>query len=282
MSESTSLIEKLENIDKRVIYWLLITFMAIPFISPIGLPVTIATTTRESFNIVDNLNEGDVVAFNVVSTAVWGELGPSQVVIFKHLLQKKCKVVMYGIVMDAPMGIKLIIDNSKSFIDEVGAEYGVDYVNMGYFAGMETAIASLAVDTPGTMKASFEGTPISQLPIMEGIENAGDFALVIDFDSEDQFVFYARHWISNYDVEQIVIGTGWAEPAIIPYWNAGMVKSFATGLNGGAGWEILAKMKGEAVIGLDAISTSHLFFLFVVLFGNLIHFIKRSKKGGSV
>jgi hypothetical protein len=53
MTEKMSLIDRLENIDPRVIYWLLVIVIAIPYINPIGLPVPISEKVREAYQVID-------------------------------------------------------------------------------------------------------------------------------------------------------------------------------------------------------------------------------------
>lgn len=271
LDKSKTFLEKLENLDVRILYWLLVIFIAIPFIMPLGLPVPISTSTINAFQVVDSLKEGDVIMFSASTIASYPELGPSQVAIFKHCISKHTKVIMWARETGGEQLINTIIDDSKTWIENYGAEYGVDYVNMGFVPGGETAVASLATDTQNTYKADFFGTPVEQLPIMENIEGAKDFELIIFFEAAQSFLFWLRHWTSPFGVKLLICPTGMATTDIIPYYEAGQVAAYATGINGGAGWEFLLNAPGDALIGIDALSIAHLVVIVFVFLGNIIY-----------
>ena len=43
--------ERLQNIDRRVFYWVLFITLMVPFISPIGLPVKVVQNTRDLYEV---------------------------------------------------------------------------------------------------------------------------------------------------------------------------------------------------------------------------------------
>jgi hypothetical protein len=275
MTEKMSLIDRLENIDPRVIYWLLVIVIAIPYINPIGLPVPISEKVREAYQVIDELNEGDSVLFYVPAASGWSEIGPSEVAVFKQLISKKVKVIITGRESDAPLHGQMIFDAAVDYIDDFEAVYGVDYVNMGWVPGVETGIASIAADPRGTWKTDVAGTSVDNLMIMDNIEAASDFDLIVNFDLGENAMYFARHWVSPLGVQQVVFPTAVTEAQILPFYDAGLVRAYATGLGGGASWELMIKSPGEALIGMDAISSSHALFLFFILIGNLFYLLKR-------
>jgi hypothetical protein len=275
MSKNQSIVDRLLVLDKRILYWIMVIVMAIPFASPIGLPVPIPKYTIDAYTIVDGLPEGSIVSLCVIGIGTWGEMGPTHIAIMKHCMKNGYKVMLWGLAVDAPNGCELVINGAKNWIDEYGREYGVDYVNMGYVAGIETAVASVASDVKGTFITDEYGTPVEEISLFADLNTAEDFDLQITGEGGDNFVYFARHWTAPYGVKQIVLPTGWAEPPVIPYWDAGMVAAFATGLRGGASWEIMLKAPGEATIGMDAVSMSHITFLVFIIFGNILYTMSR-------
>ena len=276
---SISLMDRLENVDPRVIYWLLIIVLAIPYLRPLGLPVPISAKVTEAFQVVDGLEEGQTVLFYVPAASGWSEIGPSEVAVFKHLISKQVKVVITGRESDAPLHGQMIFNAAQDYITDHGAEYGVDYVNMGWVPGVETGIASIAADPRGTWITDAAGTSIDDLEVMDGIEAATDFDLIVNFDLGENAMYFARHWVSPFGVEQVVFPTAVTETQILPFYDAGLVKAYATGLSAGASWELMIGSPGEALVGMDAISSSHVLFLFFILLGNLMHLLKRSGGG---
>jgi hypothetical protein len=52
------------------------------------------------------------------------------------------------------------------------------------------------------------------------------------------------------------------------------------GLTSSAEYELLLKKPGLAVAGVDAVSTSHLMVVALVILGNIAYFATRGSKGG--
>jgi hypothetical protein len=86
--------EKLQNLDKRVFYLLMALAIAIPTISPIGLPIDVTKPVQDTYNFVSNLPDGSkvVIGFDY-EPGDEIDLNPIAQAIFHQLASKGIKVV---------------------------------------------------------------------------------------------------------------------------------------------------------------------------------------------
>ncbi len=85
---------KLANIDRRVFYWILFIALMVPFLSPIGFPITISPNTQDLYDGVtgDQVAEGEVWIINFgYGVSAWSECHPAVTVLYKGTVQRRCQ-----------------------------------------------------------------------------------------------------------------------------------------------------------------------------------------------
>jgi hypothetical protein len=156
-------------------------------------------------------------------------------------------------------------------------QYGVDYVNIGYIGMSESGMASLG-QNPKFKVTDFAGTNLNNLPIMNEFRSPADIKMVIIFalwgEGPDGWV---RQWATPYGTPLYFVATGLLAPAIMAYY-PGRAKAVLFGLRGGGEYEQLAKVPGAASAQLDAVSTTHITMIVLVIIGNIAYFIIRRRK----
>ncbi|MEM3640392.1 MAG: hypothetical protein QXH37_00475, partial [Candidatus Bathyarchaeia archaeon] len=156
--------------------------------------------------------------------------------------------------------------------------YGVDYVFLGYIAGNEPAVRSLATSIRGTVAVDNYGTAISALQMMANIDKAEDFALVFIVSSgTDTFGWYVRQWYTPYNIPLLFGALSVIGPSIKPYVDAGQAIGMLTGQRSAAEYETLVGRKGLGLASMDAQSFAHALILIFIIIGNVILFATRSK-----
>ena len=71
------------------------------------------------------------------------------------------------------MMYSLIMDDVKPETRH-GAVYGEHYVFLGYIAGVQMAIASVLGGSAAIVSSDYLGTPIDQIPVLNGISGSQD------------------------------------------------------------------------------------------------------------
>jgi len=256
---------------------LLLIILAWPLIRPIGIPIEVSAETQTAFKVIDSLESGSTVVFGFdYSPGNAAEMEPQAVAVLKHLLTKNVKVVGISFQAQGPMLAE------KAF-EKTGwskKEYGVDYVNLGYRAGGQGAVAAFAADIPGTFNTDYYGKPSTSFPIMQNIKSAADIAMIVTIapgtpGPED----YVRQVYSTYGTPLVCGVPAVAITQVAPYVQAQQVKGILGGLPGAAQYEVLLQEPGTAVAAMDAQSLAHLFIVLLIILRNIGYLSEKRAAG---
>lgn len=265
----------------HVLYTLLIISVALPLLYPVGLPIGISSTTKDVYNYIENtLPAGSAVLIDLYyEMAARAELEPQAAAVVKHLFEKNCKLVFVSTITYGPIVFELL----KSTASDVfaGKEYGRDYVFLGYVAGNEPAVRSLAESIRGTVAADNYGNSITdynKLPMMRNIDKAEDFKLVFIVSSgTDTFGWYVRQWYTAHNIPLLFGALSVIGPSIKPYVDAKQAIGMLTGQRSAAEYEVLVGRKGLGLAAMDAQSFAHALILVFIVIGNIVYFATRAK-----
>jgi hypothetical protein len=282
MNMATSRVwEKLEALDARIIYLILWIVILLPFIYPIGLPVSIGPQALAYAKAIDELPAGSIVVVSFdFSFGGLGELYPIAVATLHHLFTRPVKVVIIAIWVDGPPIADMVLKELKPEQPPYNKKYGVDWIFLGYTPGGETAMAALGKDFWSTLPTDYYyKKSVSEYPIMQGLRSAKDVALLVSFETgtpgADEWV---RQWYVPYKVPMIVGCIGVMAPTIAPYLAGGQLKGALPGLRAAAEYELIIGRKGLGVASADVLSTSHIVFVLFVIIGNIAYFMRRRSK----
>jgi hypothetical protein len=276
-----SLLEKLQNIDRRWVYLLAWVAVLTPLLNPLGLPVSIGRDSTRYFNYIDDIPDGTtiMVTFDYGVSAM-PELYPLTVATFHHLWTRDFKVVVVASWLQGPLVMDVVL-NELQPAESYGKVYGEDWVELGWFAQGEIGMAALGNDIWETLPIDYiENEPTSSFPIMQNIKTAADIDLIISFETGTPGLpEWVRQWNVPYGTDIIMGCIGVMVPEVAPYLQTGQCKALIPGLTASAEYELLLKRPGLAIAGVDAISMSHLLVIVLVIVGNAAYFL--SKGGGS-
>lgn len=273
----SSIISKLERLDRRIIYVVLIIAVIVVLLRPVGLPVPINVSTKRYHDAISNLPAGSRVLFGVEFDAgAMAELGPMFEATFRLLLKSNVKFVMSSLWSGGPAMAQIYMNRLKSVIDSSGKRYGQDYALTPYLAGGETASAAMAKDFKSIVKNDFFGTDVNSVPVLKDMKDAKDFSLVIVITAGTPGVEeYLRQWVSPYNSAMIVGALGVSTPTYIPYYNAGQIKGMLQGLRGAAELELMLGAPSAAVSSMDALSAGHLVVVVFMILGNIMFLLDK-------
>jgi hypothetical protein len=267
--------EWIKNNQNIVIYTLLVIFTAVPLVNPIGLPITVSQSTIEFHDIIDTVNEGDIIWFDTAfGPGSWTENGPQSIIVWHHIIDRGGKVMFVSTVTDGPRMYERIIDQVNP--EARGLEYGVDYVNIGFIAGLETAQAALATDTWSLVTEDVYGNKFENLPLMSEIRTGEDANIVICATSSgDRTVGWVAQLHEKFGTMILTLPISIGITSIQPYYESGQVSGILYGSRGAAEYEILTNRPGEAVTQTDALTMQHILLISVVIIGNLLYLNER-------
>lgn len=286
-------LKKLLYIDRRIIYLVVAIGALVPIIRPIGLPVVPTGPVAKLYEAVENLGPDDavIVSFDYGPSSE-PELNPMAEAILRHLFIRKVKVLVMALF---PLGGNEVAKKELAKVaPEFEAQYGVDYVNLGYKDGGQAAMKRMAVSIPEVFPADAEGLDTRGMSIMAEAKNYGDVALVISLATGVIGEWWANLVNAQFGVPVSVGCTAVSAPKYYAYLRAGQMMSLLGGLKGASEYEKLVRdgydrigaiydrpeqRKVSASAGMDVQSIVHVIIIAFIIFGNVIYFMMM-KQGG--
>jgi len=276
MVVESKLAEKLENIPIGLYFILIIGSMCYITMYPLGLPIPVTKWTRDTYDVVENLNPGDILLIdNAYGAGTLAVHEPGFIVIFKHAMSKGAKIVILSTAVEGT----LLLDRAIDKIDPAskGYEYGKDWVHLGYVSGGEAAAAAVLADARATFSVDYKGNPLDQMEIFDEL-SAPTYtkisAVFVQTAGTDTCQYWIRQASVRYGIPMIQQPLGMMVPPILPYYPVNLQGILNGGL-GAAEYEVYAKLPGEAVKLSDMLTVAGLVvFIFLVL-GNIGDIIKR-------
>ncbi len=263
----------MQKLDPRYIYLGFALLLILPIVIPFGLPIQVTSYTRDLYNYVEkNIGKGDkVLLWGTMSTGWWPtEYRPGIVAFTQHLFNKGAKLYFISDGNEDP----LLVDTVFSLVDKGQAKYGVDYVNLGYYAGGEVAMSSFAKDVQSLVKTDYYGTSVDRLPMMKEVKTAKDFKLVMHVTGQPA-EWLLRQYKTAYGIDCGWVGSSGMVAIFLPYYASGQVVGFLAGLRGGAEYETLTRRPGIGLASTDAMSIGHLYFAFIIVLANVIYLAQK-------
>lgn len=279
--------DKLTAVDRRVFYWILFVALTVPFLTPLGLPITVTPSTRSYYDGLQTIQNGEVVVLSINSgVSAWGDCLPAMVASVYQVHQQGGKLIVWSIgYNDCDLTwtkIKTILAKDV-FSDWVEGE---DYVYFGYCSPQETNVALLRDNIRSVYPKDVRGVNTDDIPLMKTINDATKIKFVMSSDTGDAQIYYIRQWKNgavNY------VGTG--KPPLVAELGIAMNKSgdmvyylsgdefgLVAGSRGAAELEALVGRKGDATTTMDSISVSHILLVLAIILANIGVLATRGQK----
>ncbi len=280
----------LENLDKRWIYLVIAIAVIFPFLFPVGCPMKTTPAVENVFNYInDSIPENGVL---VISTdydpSTMAELHPMGKAIITHAFAKNIRVLMLSL---SPQGVGMAQDLISLTLDEWNRdnpdnqkELGKDITLLPYVPGYSAIILKMGEDIVGTFNTDAYGNDLKTLPIMKGVKNYNNIDYLIDLAGSSVILSWIIYANGRYN-QTFGIGTTAVSMAeYYSYMQSGQANGMLGGLKGAAEYEKLLKKynysnsRKDASVGMDAQSSAHLVYIFLIILGNIVYFVKRKQE----
>lgn len=266
--------------DPRFIYLILAVVIAAPILARLVLTVPVTPTTKAVYDYIDKLPEGDLVVLSFdYSPSSAPELHPQAIVVAQHLFMKHLKVMVVGQWIDgATLGEAVL-----ATIDKGKAEYGRDYVNLGYVPNIPSLIG-MTQDIVTVFPRDIRGMPTADMPILRQFANAKDASLVVTFAAgEPGLSRYLQYWNAPFQISVAIGATALAAPSYLPFYNSKQVVGILISLRAAAEYEVLIQRVGisGASSAMVSLSLAHVTIVGAVIVGNIALLLARRNRGGT-
>lgn len=281
--------EKLGKIDRRIIYGIIAVVVIVPLVAVIKLPSKVRAMPRtlDVFNHIENIDIHSQRKALMISVdfdpQVEPELKPQFEAVVRHAFARNIPVVVMA--PFSVQGVNIGVDVIERLAQEHGKEYGKDYVILGWIPGGVAVILGMGNSIEQTWRADNNGTPISQIPMMNNIRNYDDVALIISFTGSTYYSYWITYAYTTFGVPVSTGITAVSVADIYPYLGSKQLTGMLAGMKAGAEYERLVKDKYypdkeiflRATQSLPALSASLIVIILFVIIGNISHFATRRK-----
>jgi len=271
-----------KSFDRRWLFLavglVVVVFLRIPF----RLKYAPNQKTRGVYQAVESLPPGSIVYLAVdYGPSSQAELLPMHEALVYHMLKRDLRIIAGSVWESAPPVTDKAFEKVAAVLRKEGIEkkYGEDYVNLGFKAGLDVAIAKIGSSIPETYPKDYRGAPVKELPIFEDVENFDQIGLLCNLSAGSPG---ARQWLqqvqTRYNVRMVAGVTAVMAPDLYSFFQSKQLEGFLGGLVGAAEYEYLIERPGLGMAGMNVQSLSHFLILGFVIVGNIIYFWGRWKK----
>jgi len=275
---AVSLLQKISDLDRRIIFLAVAAAVIIPLLFPIGLPVDISPPVQQVYDVIESLPPRSVVLMSVdYDPSGAPELYPATLSVMRHCFARDLRVMVIGMwATGVPLGQRAL---KAIGVDEYHKEYGKDFINFGFRPGGAVMLVNLGRNIHDVCRQDVYGTPVENLAMMKDIRSSKDIGLVITFSmgdpGSDQWIFYYHaRYRGNLVTAQTAIGA----PKYYQYLQTGQLVGLIGGMKGAAEYERLVKMPGLATVGMDSQSIAHMLIIAFIALGNALYWYEKRKK----
>jgi len=283
--DKTSLLDRLSNLDRRVIFLLIALAVIIPLIVHYTTSIPPSLIVQTLFDKVEELPPGAkiLISFDYGPSTV-PENQPMANALVRHALERGHRIYLMAL---WPTGAR----QSQQLIEEIiDIEYpnkveGEDWIHLGYKAGNQGLINTLMSDVKAMYTTDIAGTAIDEFPMMDAINTLRDFDLILalgsGFPGTKEWVQFAG------DPGNIPVGGGTTAvmaPLLFPYYPKQMV-GLMGGLQGAAEYEAalidrypqLSQRSRIASTSMGPQVTAHLVIIAFIIVGNITYLFERRR-----
>lgn len=270
--------QRLQNIDPRLLYLLLIIVVGLPIVVPVPVPPpAVSPATQGAYDTIERLGSDPVLSQKLVILSCNFAAGTATEnrtqceVIMRHLMKKKMKFAIFAFA--DPQGRELGQQVANSLQAQYGYVYGRDYVNWGYRPGgaIVNILKAAVRDIPTAVGTDYKGTRLTEIPVMQNVKGVNDIAAIIELSGANILPVWLSYFQRTGDqpIATIFCPTAVMAPEAFPFLKSGQLQGMLTGLAGAIEYEVLLKEPGFASRASASLSYSHFLIIFLVILGNV-------------
>ena len=257
------LADRFLRLDRRIIFLLVGVGTALPLLHPVNLPITVSPRVEAAYQTIDTLPPGSTVMFSLdYEPDVSAELQPMTIAVMRHCFRKNLHVIALtppgrpgwwsprsasrprrstGGTRTTPRLQVRIPDRDDRHGESIRSQFPVD----------------------------FYGTPLDSIPVMRGIRNYSEIALLVNLTASSAADYWIQFGVGRYRKPMILGATAVMATDYYPYLSSRQLLGLIGGMKGAAEYEKRMDLFGDGRRGMDAQSLVHVIVTLLVILGNL-------------
>lgn len=243
---------------------------------PFQPQVEVTRSAQDTFDLIEALPAGSTVmiSFDHESSS-FPEMKPLADALITHLFRRDVKIVGLSLFTEGTgLGASLLDVLAK----KEGKEYDLDYVFLGFKPPPVATILGMGESISKIYPRDYYNTPLSELTIMDSIDNYADLEFVITVADGSTPQHWAEYGAARYDVKIITVAAAVMVTQFDPYVRAGQIQAILGGLRGAAEYERLLGAAGGGSRGMLAQSSTHVFMALVIIAANVLYWRSRRRE----
>ncbi len=272
--------QRLQTIDRRVIYAVLILFILIPLFNPkFNLPIIPSKQSQDFYDTVAQVPDGGMVLVD----GWWspGSRGENQwqtQAVLLHLMKRHLR---FAILSFDPQNNTIVQNMVNTLAPKYAYVEGRDYVNFGYRPSsvFGQTIQAMAVNLPNALKKDRNGNPLQGMPVMYGITSTHDLGAVVEVTPSAT----VEAWLGLGGLRQgaksvplLLATTAVGAPTYYPYLDSGQISGMLTGVKGAGDYEFLLGTSTFGTRATGALSLVYALIIGLIALGNIGYFAGRA------
>jgi len=276
------MIERLMNLDRRIIFLFVFAGVAVPLLMDFSFPIKPTDNVRAVYQQIEHVaaqKDGKVLISFSYGGGAAAELQPMARALLRHLFAREVEIVAISLWPDA---VGLAQAALKGMADEAGRKYGTDYALMGFKPGNSVVILGMGQDFRGTFPTDNFGASTDTLAVTANVQSLADFDFVIDLAAGESIDHF---WIP-YGQERFKFPlaggcTAVMAPDLFPFIQSGQLIGMIGGLAGAAEYETLIGHADKATSGMRPQSVTHIIIIAFIVLANVTFFLSRRRSANT-
>lgn len=284
-----NIFDRMMSLDRRWVFLLLAIVCVITYLMDISVPIALSDEVENIYQKFEDLKEGDIIYMSVdYDPNALAELHPTTYALAEYCFRKKVRII-FGTLSNLGQGmvdqaIRDVADSVRKDATYNGVHYegreienGIDYVFLGYKPYPAMVIQAMGLDFRVPFPTDYYGTPIDNLPMMQGVKNFDQCKLVMDMAAGNVAEMWITYGHGNYNVPLALAVTGVMGADMYPYLGSGQIFGLAAGLLGSAQIEKLTGNPGRAIDGMKIQLYAHIVIILFIIMGNVGFLVTRKR-----
>jgi len=264
---------------RRTLYLLLAAAIALPFFAKAVIPPVVGREARALYEAVESVPPNKIIVLSLEFEAgTIGENLPQTRALMNHMMKSGKRFAIMGF---DPMGPVFGQREAEDLAKRWNRPYGKYWVNWGYKTAVVQTLKAMIRDIPGTMVTDHRGTPLSKLPVMDGIKDAKDVGLIIDVTPSALYEAWMAYFAGPGGVKMGVAPTAVMVSDIFPYLDSGQIVGMLKGLAGAAQYESLVFGKDareRGITWMTSVSMTHILIIALIILGTFLEIAARRRR----
>jgi hypothetical protein len=277
--------EKLQNIEPRILYTLLLVFIAVPLLLGTTIPGVPSAPAQQGYNAIQavaaNRPNSLILIASDWSASTRGENHWQDLAALRQIMRDR---MHFAVLSGDPQNRALTqadIATINNELTEAGQQpyvYGRDYCLWGYkpSTAMPQFLKGMVTDVPGTVKEDYKGNPVSSLGCMQGVHNVNDIGAIVLITPTSFLDTFLQFVVTKGNPPLVYFPTSVMAPEGYPYLDSHQIAGMITGVKGAGDYEALEHVKGFGLKISTALSLVYLLILILILLGNTGYYVQRA------